>query len=137
MRGGKPCGRLERFTICPQRRCGGCRAEMPCETVAHAERAGIARACTARAEQPDRWQLDVRGHCPHAMKEVILREVPAGEREQLLKLRRELLGVEWPHGSHGLAVRAWRTADAQIDAAGIQGFQRVERFSNAERRVVR
>src|SRR5690606_40253435 len=92
-------------------------AEVARERVAEPERAGIARARPAGAEQPDRREVHVAGHDADAAERVVLRDLAAREREELGHLGRELVRVEGAEGTERLRVRAPSAADSRVQPA--------------------
>src|SRR5690606_13912782 len=104
---------------------------------AEPERSREARTRTARAEQPDRRQRYVGGRRAYAVEWVVRRKVAAGKRLQLEQLLRKALRVERTERGRHCRIGPRRAADAQVDAAGVQRLERVERLGDAQRSVIR
>ena len=98
---------------------------------------GDLRAVQARPEQPDRHVATDARNCAHwvtllGRRLKIFSEFDHVTNEIILALR----GERAPQRAHGHLVGARRAAEAQVDAAGVNGGERAELFSDDQWRMV-
>ena len=113
------------------------------EREAHAQLRREQAAVIRRAEQPEFRREMGRNAGPgldaHLAVGMVVGQGVVEVADQLPDLLRKLLGVgkvAAAHGARGALVAARRAADAEVDAARVQGFQHAENFSNLEGAVV-
>ena len=131
MRPGQPLRRAEIAVVQQQRLVHRIGREMGSERVRQPQGGGQLRAEQARAQQPHGHVETCTGHSTHRLALLHRLEIA----QHLLHVLRKLLGaVEIaPQRTRRRLVGAWRTAQAQIDAARIQRRQRAELLGYLQR----
>ncbi|CAD5295455.1 conserved hypothetical protein [Bosea sp. 62] len=126
---------LEALAIDGQRVHQRIRREMRGEGVGQAEHGGELRAEQAGAENPER---DIGVGARHGLDHLI-RLQRSEQRLQLQHVLREALGRVGlaPQRAPGALVGAGRTAEPEVDAAGIERLQRAELLGDHDWRMVR
>ena len=110
------------------------------EAVAEAHLTGRLSRVAAGAKQPDRRQPNVGWHRDYGPERMILWESLAGESQEFSETLREVLctksvrGAAQGRGRDGVGARS--AADAEIDAARMQGLQDLEGLGDLERGMV-
>src|SRR5437879_3195069 len=102
-----------------------------------AEVRGERRRLVARAEQPELWRRRARRHRAHRGERVHGRQLAVHEGDEVLHLFGKKLGHAGAAERPGRElVAARRTADAEIDAAGIERLQHAKALGHLQRAVM-
>src|ERR1700733_1710965 len=100
---------------------------MPGEGKGDAHLGGEVRAVGARAEEVERRQRPVVGHGANVAEGIIGGKCSAAPGDELAELLEEVIGGESfaraAEREGGEGIGAGRAADAEINAAGINGFE--------------
>src|SRR5213596_3390840 len=101
-----------------------------------AEVRGERRRLVARAEQPELWRRRARRHRAHRGERVLGRQLAVHEGDEVLHLFGKKLGHAGAAERPGRElVAARRTADAEVDAAGIERLQHAKALGHLQRAV--